>query len=71
MGYSKPQSRCENPNNWEKMGEVCFVSSISTAPTFQARRKKALYQPILSSIQIDYVPTNEGVNATVWRCKNK
>jgi len=71
MGYFKPSSQGKNPDNWEKMGQVCFVSSISTAPTFSKGREENLFSSILQAGKINYVSSNERINATIWRRKNQ
>jgi len=70
MGYSKPQSGCEDFNNWQKVGQISFVSSISVAPTFSSRGTQVIYSPILSPSQAYHVPINERVDVTIWGCKN-
>ena len=71
MGYIKPSSQSKNPDNWEKMGQVCFVSSISTAPTFSKGGEKIIHSPLLQAGKANYVSPDERINATIWRCKNQ
>lgn len=67
MVHIKPQIKGENFMYWEKMGKVCFISSVSAPPTFRIRREEGLYITILQAVEIDYVSIDEGTDVVLWR----
>ena len=71
MGDFKPPCGCENSDNWEKVGEIRFVSSLSATPAFSSGRAQIIYSSILPTGEVNHVPFNERVNATIWGCKNQ
>ena len=71
MGNFKPQSGCKNSDNWQKMGQISFVSSVSITPTFFGRGTQVVHCPLLQAGKTNYVSPDERIDATIWGCKNK
>ena len=70
MGDSKSPFFYKDSNNWEKMGQVSFISSLSFTPAFSGRGTQVIYSPILQAGKANYVSPDERINATIWGCKN-
>ena len=70
MGNIKSQSGCESLDNWQKVGQVSFVSSVSTTPTFSGRGTQIVYSPLLQAGKAYNVSIDERIDATVWKRKN-
>ena len=70
MGDSKSPFFYKDSNNWEKMGQVSFISSLSFTPAFSGRGTQIIYSTLLPSGKAHHVSINERTDATIWKCKN-